>query len=104
MNWDYEDFKEAVFKLINLNLSYYKERQMKRRIDSLISRNRYKGYYDYYQGLLRDKDLLQQLINNLTINVSEFYRNPRQWEILKSEIIPELLKNNNQQLKVWSAA
>jgi len=105
MNWDYEEFKKAIFELTSLNLSYYKERQMKRRIDSLISRNRYKGYYDYYQGLLQDKELFQQFINYLTINVSEFYRNPGQWEVLKNEIIPQLLKDSkNQQLKIWSAA
>lgn len=103
MSWTYEDFKKAVFELINLDLSYYKERQMKRRIDSLISRNHYKGYQDYYYGLLHNRELLEQFINYLTINVSEFYRNPGQWEILKNEIIPQLLENNDQ-LKIWSAA
>ena len=52
MNWNYEDFKKAVFELTNINLSYYKERQMKRRIDSLINRNNCQGYYEYYQALL----------------------------------------------------
>lgn len=104
MNWDYKDFKKAVFELTNINLSYYKERQMKRRIDSLINRNNYKGYYEYYQALLQDKELLEQFIDYLTINVSEFYRNPGQWEILKKEILPKLLNTRSNRLKIWSAA
>ncbi len=35
----YEQFKAKVLKLIGLDLNLYKERQMKRRIESLIKRN-----------------------------------------------------------------
>jgi chemotaxis protein methyltransferase CheR len=35
---NYEDFKDAVFKLSSIDLDAYKERQMKRRIDSLIKK------------------------------------------------------------------
>ena len=43
-------------------------------------------------------------MNFLTINVSEFYRNPEQWEYLDKEIFPELIKRFGKNLKVWSAA
>ena len=45
---DYEKFKELVFKKTGLNLSFYKERQMKRRIDSLIKRNNFNDYGEYF--------------------------------------------------------
>ncbi len=35
----YEAFKERIYKLMVIDLSSYKERQMKRRIESLITRN-----------------------------------------------------------------
>jgi len=40
----------------------------------------------------------------LTINVSEFYRNPEQWELLDKEVFPELIKKFGNGLKIWSAA
>ncbi len=100
---DYTGFKEKIFTLSGIDLSSYKERQMKRRIDSLISRKNHDGYESFYNALVADKHLYDEFINYLTINVSEFYRNPTQWEVLEKDIIPELLNKNNK-LKIWSAA
>jgi len=100
---DYEGFKLKILKLTGIDLSSYKERQMKRRIDSLIARNNYDDYDEYYKALTQNSKLYDEFINYLTINVSEFYRNPGQWEILEKDIIPNLLKNNKK-IKIWSAA
>lgn len=100
---DYEGFKAEVYKLTDINLSLYKEKQMKRRIDSLIRKNGYELYGDYIKALKTNKDLYNEFINYLTINVSEFYRNPEQWEVLKEHIFPLLLKKSPR-LKIWSAA
>ncbi|WP_313756491.1 protein-glutamate O-methyltransferase CheR [Tissierella sp.] len=100
----YEAFKKNVNELINIDLNYYKEKQMKRRISSLLTRNNFKDFDDYFIGIKKDKKLLEQFINYLTINVSEFYRNPSQWDVLEKDIIPSLMKKNKRGLKVWSAA
>ncbi|MCT4618734.1 MAG: protein-glutamate O-methyltransferase CheR [Marinisporobacter sp.] len=100
---NYEKFKEKIYKKTGINLSYYKERQMKRRIDSLIKRNNFTNYDDYYNAMNKDKKLFDEFINYLTINVSEFFRNPNQWTILQKEIFPTLLKKKKT-LKIWSAA
>lgn len=39
----------------------------------------------------------------MTINVSEFFRNYKRWEVLESKILPQILKNNKHP-KIWSAA
>lgn len=100
---DYEGFKSKVLKLTGIDLSSYKERQMRRRIDSLIKRNNYDDYDEYFKALTQNAKLYDEFINYLTINVSEFYRNPGQWDILEKEVFPYLLKNNKR-LKIWSAA
>ncbi len=100
---NYEVFKEKVYKLIGINLSSYKEKQMKRRINSLISRNGYNDYDDYFVALKSDSKLLDDFVNYLTINVTEFYRNPTQWQVLENEILPELL-SKKQNIKIWSSA
>lgn len=100
---DYEGFKSQVFNLTKIDLNAYKERQMKRRIDALIAKNKFKGYEDYVAAIKINKDMLEEFVNYLTINVSEFYRNPEQWKVLENEILPGLLKNGKS-LKIWSAA
>ena len=44
MVYDYEYFKKQVFALTKIDLNCYKEKQMKRRIDTLISRHNLDGY------------------------------------------------------------
>ncbi len=104
MVYDYEYFKKAVLDLTQIDLNAYKEKQMKRRIDTLILKNKIEGYQNFVQALKMDKKLFEEFVTYLTINVSEFYRNPEQWEIIDKEVIPELVKKFGQNLKIWSAA
>lgn len=101
----YEWFKEKIHKKTGINLSLYKERQMKRRIESLIRRHNYKDYDSYYNALIGDQKLLNEFVTYLTINVSEFFRNIKQWDVLRDNVLPVLIdKNKKGKLKIWSAA
>ena len=102
--FDYEYFKKAVLELTKIDLNAYKEKQMKRRIDTLISKHKVEGYDNYIKLLKSDRLRFEEFVNYLTINVSEFYRNPDQWKLLDQEIFPELIKKFGKNLKIWSAA
>ena len=104
MAYDYEYFKKEVYKLTQIDLNAYKEKQMKRRIDTLIERYKLDGYDSFLKSLRSDKDFLDDFMNYLTINVSEFFRNPDQWNILDRTIVPELLDKFGNRLNIWSAA
>lgn len=104
MSYDYEGFKKEVLKLTKIDLNAYKEKQMKRRIDTLIAKTGAKEYAEYVKLISTDKKRFDEFVNYLTINVSEFYRNPEQWKILDQQIIPELIKKFGKNLKIWSAA
>lgn len=99
----YEKFKADIFKLTGLDLSSYKEKQMRRRLESRINRYNKSSYDEFYNLLAKDKEVFDDFMNYLTINVSEFFRNPEQWDRLDTVIIPELKKKGTP-LKVWSAA
>ena len=104
MTYDYEYFKKAIFELTKVDLNAYKEKQMKRRIDTLIAKHGIVGYDKYVQTLKTDKEKFEEFVNYITINVSEFYRNPDQWVLLDKDIIPELIGKFGKNLKIWSAA
>lgn len=104
MQYDYDYFIGEVFKLTSIDLSSYKQNQMKRRIDALIMRHKINGYNNYVEVLKKDKDLLNEFVEYITINVSEFYRNPEQWNFLTKDCFPDLIKKFGDRLKIWSAA
>ena len=62
---------------------------------------------DYYRYLLNHDEELDHLIDVLTINYSEFFRNPYLFECLNSFFIPRLVLNNlkskEKSIRVWSA-
>ena len=101
---NYEKFKKDNLQLAGIDLNSYKEKQMRRRINTLITKNNVKTYNDYVALIKKDKEKFDQFINFLTINVSEFYRNPDQWKILEGEVFPALIKKFGKNLKIWSAA
>ncbi|NLX76983.1 MAG: protein-glutamate O-methyltransferase CheR [Clostridiaceae bacterium] len=104
--FDYEEFKKAFYEHSTIDLNLYKEKQMKRRLTSFVERNGFSSFMDFFRTAVESPNLYQTFINYLTINVSEFYRNPTQWEILKNMVIPMIIekKGSAEKLKIWSSA
>lgn len=99
---DYQTFKEKVGVLCGINLSYYKSQQMDRRINSLMQAWGITEYGEYLHVLETDHEKFREFVNKLTINVSEFFRNPERFIELWEKVIPEMLKKYSQ-IKIWSA-
>ncbi len=101
---NYEAFKDEILRMTKIDLSCYKEKQMRRRLETLANKSSVKTFQEYAQLLKTDKDKFNEFINFMTINVSEFYRNPDQWKIMDEKIIPSLIEKFGENLKIWSAA
>ena len=84
MEYDYEYFKKEIKAMTKIDLNDYKEKQMKRRIDTLIQKNKITGYNNYIAALKSDKEMFDEFVGYITINVSEFYRNPDQFNAASS--------------------
>lgn len=104
MTDSYETFKKDYLSLTGIDLNSYKENQMKRRIDNFIRKHKMTTYKEFYRLLIRDTDVYDRFITYLTINVSEFYRNPLQWKVLEGTILPLILDRFPRPLTIWSAA
>lgn len=100
---DYQQFIMQIKKKTGIDLSLYKEGQMKRRLTSLYEKKGFSSFQDFFKELNHNSDLLHEFLDRITINVSEFYRNFKRWEVLESKILPMILQSN-QNPKIWSAA
>ncbi|GIO30874.1 MULTISPECIES: CheR family methyltransferase [Paenibacillus] len=101
---DYLAFIENVKRSTGIDLSEYKEAQMKRRLTTLRQKNGYQSFAAFFEAISKDKSLFYEFLDRMTINVSEFWRNPNRWEVLRDIILPELASGNKRGLRVWSAA
>lgn len=99
---EFLQFKKKIAGLINLDLTNYKNNQMERRITSLMFKIGVDNLNNYYQLLKTDSKRLDEFINMLTINVSEFFRNPEKFQELETKYLPEIAKKSTK-IKIWSA-
>lgn len=102
MGLSYEEFKKIAGVLTGLDLSAYKSQQMDRRINSLMKLWGIESYDEYLRVLQTDEARFEEFKKKLTINVSEFYRNPERFTELAEVVLPELFRTGRR-LRIWSA-
>jgi len=77
------------------------ERRFRRRMFQLSIGN----YTDYGEYIRKNPSEINELLNTILINVTEFFRDPPAWEILRHETLPSLLKKlkPGHSFRAWSA-
>jgi chemotaxis protein methyltransferase CheR len=98
---DYERFAAFLHERVGIDLFQYKRRQMERRIRSRALRTGC-GDLDTYQLVVdRSGSERDALLAHITINVSQLFRNPEQWERIARSVIPDLAGRGA--IRAWSA-
>jgi chemotaxis protein methyltransferase CheR len=95
-------FRSALERAIGVPLGQYKEPQMKRRMASLMARHGVTSWALFAKAIATDKKVLNDVQDTLTINVSEFFRQPDRFQELQKVHLPRLLKERPR-LRIWSA-
>lgn len=95
-------FRTALERAIGVPLGQYKEPQMKRRLASVMSRRGVRDWPGFTKAMAADPQLLGEVRDTLTINVSEFFRQPERFTDLEKNYLPRLL-GERRSLKIWSA-
>jgi len=98
---EYVAFCEGVRRLCQIDLLQYKRGQMERRIRSFAERRGVVRLAEYLSLLGERPDELENFLDRVTINVSQLWRNPEQWDVLATEVIPELAARGR--IHAWSA-
>ena len=93
--------KSRIRRLTRVDLEYDKDARMRRRLDSYISA-RGQTLEGFARMLGGNPQEVEGLEDFLTINVTEFFRDPEQFDILRRKVIPELIARRPR-LAVWSA-
>lgn len=98
---DFLDFCAGVRSLTGIDLEQYKRGQMERRVRTFGQRRGARSLDDYLALIAADADELDTFLDRVTINVSQLWRNPEQWDLLAREILPELARH--RRIRIWSA-
>ena len=98
----YPAFQRTVLDLTGIDLDCYKGTQMERRLQTIMRRAGVSDLAAYARLLAAAPSRVKEFQDFLTINVSEWLRNPEKFEELQTVILPDLLKRTSR-LTIWSA-
>lgn len=99
---EFKVFQAKLMGASGLDLSCYKEKQVQRRLSTALIKSGHKSLNDYWMTLQKDSVMLRELVDFLTINVSNFFRNIERFDDLQTKVLPELLETRKT-LRLWSA-
>lgn len=103
MSKEFKDFYIWLKRELNIELSGYKQRQLQRRITTVMTKSGAKDLKAYARYIKEDEKIKHAFLDYITINVTEFYRNPEIFSEFE-EILINQIANKSQRLKIWSAA
>ncbi len=95
-----------VYKEKGLDFTQYKKETILRRISIRVSRCGASTYDEYMKFLDMHPDEYNELINSVTINVTEFFRNPESFKVLEQIVIPRVIYSKREHkhkiIRAWS--
>ncbi len=95
-----------VNELTGLDFREYKHSTLARRVARRVSVCKCTSLKEYFSLLQTNPDEIPILYREFLIGVTKFFRDSRVWDILRDEVIPELIrdKNEGEVLKIWDVA
>jgi chemotaxis protein methyltransferase CheR len=98
----YDRMAGAVRILLGVDLRQYKPAQVWRRVSGFATAKGFADAEALVAGARHDPVLRQAFLDMLTINVSEFFRNPEAWDALVAQYLKPMLLGQLS-VRIWSA-
>lgn len=90
-----------------IDLSQYRIAYVERRLAARMRTLNVRTYRQYADLLESDPDEYAKLLDTLTINVTDFFRDGIMWESLRANVLPSLIESKragrNRTIRLWSA-
>jgi chemotaxis protein methyltransferase CheR len=104
---DFVSLKKQIFRSTSLDLGQYKDTYLQRRIGVRMRCCGSKAYSDYISYLDSNPNEYDQLMDDLTINVTQFFRDPIVFKAMEEDVLPlliyEKVNKGKNDITVWSA-
>lgn len=91
---------DLVKKVHGFDFSDYSKASLKRRLTRIIMVKKL-SFYDLKHKLVNDPGFFQEFLEQITVNVTEMFRDPSFYKVLNSQVLPYL--STYQHIKIWSA-
>ncbi|BAP14231.1 chemotaxis protein methyltransferase [Alcanivorax sp. NBRC 101098] len=92
---------EAIYQMYGYDFRFYSRASIRRRIMHHLTMSGFDSIMEMTDKVLRDRSFFTTLFNELTVNVTEMYRDPDFYQSFREEVIPVL--KTFPFIKIWHA-
>ena len=96
-----EELVAAIYDASGYDFSNYSTPSLHRRFQRFIDLKKISNLSGFIEQLQNDSLLLNEFIEEITVNVTEMFRDPYFFNIFKKEVLPQL--NELPSIKIWHA-
>ena len=83
------------------DFSDYSKASFKRRIDRIYQLDRFRDFSEFLAKIRSDEDYFKRLVEEITVNVTEMFRDPNFYRSIRHEILPKLA--SKPFIRLWHA-
>src|ERR1700733_576885 len=91
---------DLIKKIHGFDFSDYSKASLKRRVTRVMMVKKL-SFYDLKHALINSPSFFQDFLEEVTVNVTEMFRDPSFYRALSNEVVPYL--STYQHIKIWSA-
>lgn len=98
---------DKIYRDKGFDFRQYREKSLRRRLERRLHATKAKSYEEYTAILDRDGAEYGRLIDSLTINITQFLRDPEAFDMLAKVVFPEVVffadSHEQKEIRIWSA-
>jgi len=103
---EFDKLRNLVFKVSGISLADTKRELVISRFSRRVKSLKLNSFSDYYNLLVSPSGFseVQNFINSITTNKTDFFREAHHFDFIISNFIPEILAKGKKPVRIWSAA
>ncbi|WP_026464951.1 CheR family methyltransferase [Adhaeribacter aquaticus] len=96
-----DQFLKVIIKVYRFDFSSYSRESLKRRVNRVLALEKFPSIAELQYQVISDPDYFSHFVEELTVNVTEMFRNPAFFRALKEEVFPKLAQQKF--IRIWHA-
>ncbi len=90
-----------LYNIYGYDFTGYARASLKRRVNRLMTIDRFPSFAELFHRVRTDEHYLQHIVDEITVNVTEMFRDPHLFRILREQVLPVLA--THPLIRIWHA-
>jgi chemotaxis protein methyltransferase CheR len=90
-----------LLELYGYDFTGYSEASIERRLERLFLLDKFPSFAEFRYKVRNDAAYLQRVVEEITVNVTEMFRDPSFYQVLRNEVLPNL--GSKPFIRIWHA-